>query len=310
MLTFKQIEALYWIAELGGFAAAAQKLQTTQAAISKRIHELETSFEIALFDRTKRSARLTEKGEEMLFHARELLAHRDRVLESMCAKNVLARYLRIGVTELTALTWLAGLVDEIRTSYPHLTIEPEVELSSVLFDRLMDDTIDLIIVPDVFEDARCMVTKLHAVENAWTCSPALAEAVLGEKYASNGALPISGIGAFDVLIQGNRSGTGAIYNRWFRQKGLQLAKIITSANLTAQLALTLSGIGISYLPVRLVAPLLAEGRLTRIDTAPSLPRVRYAALYRADRPSSLLADIATFAARRCDFGFLPFDWPK
>ena len=40
-MTFKQLEALYWIARLGGFAQAANQLHTSQSAVSKRVHELE-----------------------------------------------------------------------------------------------------------------------------------------------------------------------------------------------------------------------------------------------------------------------------
>lgn len=76
-MTFKQLEALFWIAELGGFSQAALKLHTTQSAVSKRVQELELLFDTALFDRSQRSARLTEKGEEMfvlakLGHSRKL----------------------------------------------------------------------------------------------------------------------------------------------------------------------------------------------------------------------------------------------
>lgn len=52
MLTFKQIEALYWTVRLGTFSASAQKLHTTQSAITKRIQELEADFDVALFDRS------------------------------------------------------------------------------------------------------------------------------------------------------------------------------------------------------------------------------------------------------------------
>ena len=38
-MTFKQLEALYWIAKLGGFAQAANQLHTSQSAVSKRVHE-------------------------------------------------------------------------------------------------------------------------------------------------------------------------------------------------------------------------------------------------------------------------------
>lgn len=41
MIDFKQIEAFVWVAELGGFSAAAEKLNTTQPSISQRIASFE-----------------------------------------------------------------------------------------------------------------------------------------------------------------------------------------------------------------------------------------------------------------------------
>src|SRR6185437_2713914 len=66
VITLKQVEALYWIAELGSFEAAALRLNTTQSAISKRIQELESRFDLEIFDRSRRTACLTPKGEEIL----------------------------------------------------------------------------------------------------------------------------------------------------------------------------------------------------------------------------------------------------
>jgi DNA-binding transcriptional LysR family regulator len=63
MITLRQLEALYWIVQLGTFERAAAKLNTTQSAISKRIQELEAACHITVFDRDRRGAKLTEKGE-------------------------------------------------------------------------------------------------------------------------------------------------------------------------------------------------------------------------------------------------------
>ena len=71
MITLKQIEAIYWIVELGSFEAAAAKLNMSQSAISKRVQELEDAFGVSIFDRSKRTARLTQKGIEL--HALSLI---------------------------------------------------------------------------------------------------------------------------------------------------------------------------------------------------------------------------------------------
>ena len=65
-MNIKQLESLVSIVENGGFAAAAERLHTTQSAVSARIKELEKYLGIALFDRSSHRARLTAKGEELL----------------------------------------------------------------------------------------------------------------------------------------------------------------------------------------------------------------------------------------------------
>src|SRR5438034_9513 len=124
VMTFKQLEAIYWVARLGGFAQAATKLHTTQSAISKRVQELESLFDTPLFDRTLRTARLTDKGEEMFAVAQRLLGQRDTAVEQFLRPEVIERRLRLGVTELTAMTWLPRLVQRIESFYPKVVIEP------------------------------------------------------------------------------------------------------------------------------------------------------------------------------------------
>src|SRR4051794_27021676 len=129
VITFKQIEALHWIVKLGSFERAAAKLNTSQSTISKRVQELEASTGEVLFDRNQRSVRLTEKGEHLLALGREILALYERILDLKNEGERPAQRLRIGVTELSAITWLPRLVTELRQLFPTLIIEPEVHLS-------------------------------------------------------------------------------------------------------------------------------------------------------------------------------------
>ena len=293
MITFKQLEAIYWIANLGSFAAAAGKLNTTQSAVSKRVQELEQHFNIEIFDRTKRTARLTEKGAEILIYARSLLEERDHFIERVSSSQVLIRHFRLGVTELTAMTWLPRLVGMIKAEYPRVSIEPEVELSAALFDRLMDDTIDLVIVPDVFNDSRCVSVPLKAVENAWMAVPDL--------YDSDEPLSLADLSRFTMLVQGNRSGTGLIYGRWLATHDVSPSKTIPCESVVAQIGFTVSGLGVSYLPVPVTAHLVKEGRLRRLPMTTRLPHVRYAVLYRHDRSSDFKKTVAQFARQCCSF---------
>ena len=61
-MNLRFIEAFVWVARLRSFTAAAEKLYTTQAAISARIATLEDDFGVKLFERDKRTVALTHSG--------------------------------------------------------------------------------------------------------------------------------------------------------------------------------------------------------------------------------------------------------
>jgi len=299
MLTFKQIEALYWIVELGSFEAAARKLNASQSAVSKRIHELESTFSLEVFDRNRRSARLTDKGEELFQYAKELLERRDEIVERVSAKEVLVRRLRLGVTELTALTWLPRLIAAIRHEYPKVIVEAEVELSATLRERLADDSIDFIIVPGSTTSEAYVSAPLARVVNAWMCAP--------EMVPADGTMPLTEISRFPLLTQGNASGTGMAYGRFLQEQGVHVKRVLSSNNLVAQIGLTVSGLGVSYLPLLCLQPLVNDGILGIIETDPPLPAVEYSAVYRSDHPYSLTREIARLAVQCVDFSSLLFE---
>ncbi|BCH55674.1 LysR family transcriptional regulator [Agrobacterium vitis] len=294
MITLRQLEALYWISHLGTFERAATRLNTTQSAISKRIQELELVVGLAVFDRNQRGARLTEKGEHLLAMAEEMLRLQEQILELKTSGETPARRLRLGVTELSAMTWFPRLISKIRELYPKVSLEPHVDTSRALDAMLRDDELDLIVIPEVFPSDEVICVRLADVSNAWMARPGLVA-------PTDEALTLEQLSKYPAVIQGGRSGTGLFYNRWLRSQGLVFPQAIASDNLMALVGFTIAGVGISYLPRQCLRPLVDEGRLVVIPTRPVLPPIPYSAVYRNDRPSAFTAIIADLMCDICDF---------
>ena len=295
-MTFKQLEALYWIGQLGGFAQAANQLHTSQSAVSKRVHELELLFDTALFDRSQRTARLTEKGEEMFVLAQKLLAQRDAAVEQFGKPGVVERRIRIGVTELTAMTWLPRLVGLIQQHYPKVILEPDVDDSLQLRDKLLADELDLVIVPDTFAESRLPHTVIGQVRSAWMCKPGVVPAA-----SASGSVRLHELARHRMLVQGNNSGTGRAYDAWMKEQGVQPANVIVVSNLVALTGLTVSGLGVSYLPRECLSPMVDAGMLAVIEVTPALPVVRYVAMHKGEHRSALTSSIVMLAQECCDF---------
>lgn len=293
MMTFKQLEAVYWVVRLGGFAQAANKLHTTQSAVSKRVQELETLFDTPLFDRSLRTARMTEKGEEMFAVARRLLEQRDLAVEQFLRPEVVERRLRLGVTELTAMTWLPRLVARIQAVYPKILIEPDVDTSVGLRDKVLADELDFAIVPNAFDDPQFVVRPVGNVALAWMCKPGLID--------TRKPLRLHDLPKHRLLLQSSTSGTGLVVDRWLQTLGLKFTGSLSSNNMLALIGMTVSGLGITYLPVHCLRQMIDGGMLELIKVTPATPEVPYVAIYRSEQRSTLISSIAMLARESCDF---------
>jgi DNA-binding transcriptional LysR family regulator len=293
VITIKQLEAFLWSAELGGMEEASVRLNTTQSAVSKRVQELEAALNVQLFDRTRRRAQVTSQGQEILPLAREVLHLRSRIMDVAAATRLTPRTLRLGVTELTALTWLPQLVQRVRGSHPHVTFEPIVDASGLLIDRLRSMQLDMAIVPDAFRDPQFDIVPLDSVEYAWMCSPSYLPAVPSMKLHE--------LQGYTIIAQLHGSGLGQIMKRWLSDNRVNIDGALSSSNLTALASLTLSGMGISYLPKKIFDLLISTGQLQIIKTTPAIPRIPYVLMYRKGTADDFLRFVTSVATETCDF---------
>jgi DNA-binding transcriptional LysR family regulator len=293
LITLKQLEALYWCAKLQSFASAAHRLHTSQSAVSKRIAELEDVLGEPVFDRSRRTPRLTARGEDLVEGAERMLSLRDAMLASLGHAPTAMRRFRLGVTELTALTWLPQLVKAMRSTYPDTVLEPEIDLSPKLCDKLARDELDLVIVPPVFARGDFLAQPLRELRLAWMCAPHL----LPDKRSFS----LTDIATQPILMQAGRSGVDVAYDQWFRDHGLVIRRIYTGNSLVALSALTMAGFGVGYLPTEYFADLVGHGLLRVLTvTGPKPPDTRYHAVYRKDAPPAV-AKVAAMARALCNF---------
>jgi DNA-binding transcriptional LysR family regulator len=293
VITFKQLEALYWCAKLKSFANAASRLHTSQSAVSKRIAELEQVVGEQVIDRSKRGPKLTARGQELFDGAEKMLSLRDGLLSSLGQAPTKMRRFRLGVTELTALTWLPQLVKAMRAAYPDMALEPEIDLSPNLCDKLGRGEIDLVIVPPVFTGSDFVAVPLRELQLAWLCAPDL----LPERRSFS----MTEIATQPILMQAGRSGVDVAYDQWFRDQGIAIRRVYTGNSLVALSALTMAGFGVGYLPTEYFSDLVEHGLLRVLKVRGPRPAdTHYHAVYRRDAAPTV-AEVARLAQTLCNF---------
>lgn len=293
MITLRQVEAFYWVGVLGSFAATAEKLHVAQSTVSKRIQEMEMLLGIELFDRETRSGRLTMKGSELLPLAEKILRFRSRFIEAAKNPEAISGTLRLGITELIAVTWLPDLIASIKAKYPLLALEPVVDLVVDLYKRLEERSVDFVIGPRIYKDDRFTSTLLGRVEQAWMSKPGI--------FPEGEIIPLKELRRTTLLLQSQGSGLLFVINRLFDENGVRPSAVISCNGMIALSEMAAAGLGVTCLPRPYFEPDIAAGRLQVIKTDPPVPPLLYAVAARRDSVGNLGMSFSSMVVDACNF---------
>lgn len=289
----KQLEALYWAGRLGSFQAAANRLHTTQSAISKRIAELEELIGRQLFDRSRRSAQLTPAGEQVSAGAEQMLAIARRMFEEAGDPEEYQSVFRLAATELTAMTWLPALLATVRKKYSKLRVEVDIHEGGVLLEHLNRGRYDLALLPGPMWGKIFEAVPMKMLERAWMASPSM--------RIPRQPLTIEELSQYPIGAQYADTIHSRLQTAWFARAGFPLRNMVSAHSFTAIGELTQAGVVVSQLPVGYYAEQLKKKKLVRLEVAPELPDVQYFAVYRKATAHSLAPEVARLAQKSCDF---------
>ncbi|HEX7781618.1 MAG TPA: LysR family transcriptional regulator [Sphingobium sp.] len=135
-------------AELKSFTMAATRLRTSQAVISNGVSRLEKTLGFRLLERDPRDVRLTNEGQALLPEALALIAACDAAdvaLIGLAADR--PAILRFGYPPyMTDVPQLDAVLDKFLATYPTVSIEIEILLSSGLFVEVRQRRLDCALV--------------------------------------------------------------------------------------------------------------------------------------------------------------------
>lgn len=147
-MKIRQLEFVFEVARATSFSGAAKICNATQPTLSNGIAALEEELGGRIFNRTTRSVALTAFGRHILPKIEAVLSARDELGDSARAfHNPAYRLLRIGLSPLVDAKTVDRALSDFRREHPETSIFFKECLLDELGDRLLEDTIDVALVP-------------------------------------------------------------------------------------------------------------------------------------------------------------------
>ena len=288
-MDLKGLETFIWVARLGGFRAAAERLNTTQPAISARIAQLEDELGQRLFDRDNRRSSLTSKGLEALEYAEKMIALRNEMVQAVAEKTAYRGVVRLGVAETIVHTWLTRLVERLHYLYPSVSLEIEVDTSVNLRNRLVAHELEVAFLLGPVSVPSVKNLPLCSYPLVWVASPQLP--LDWDKPAS-----LEALARWPIITFARTTKPHIAIREMFAAAQGDPPRIFGNSSLSTVIRMTLDGIGIASIPPVVISRELAEGRLRVVPAERELDPLVFTASYPSS-PDSHLAEVIANLAR-------------
>jgi DNA-binding transcriptional LysR family regulator len=291
-MNLRFIETFVLLARLGNFRAVAQRLNTTQPAVSARIVALERELGVTLFVRGGRGATLTPEGTEALRHAETMMAGWTAMRQAAAGPESYAGSVRVGAIDAVVRTWLPGLIERLATALPKATVEITADTSINLTRGVASGDIHMAVLIDppggAFNagsgegtEGRAWATRpLCAFAMAWVASPALVDGKRKLSIADLARLPIITypVDTPPYRLIADYLGEGALPRR----------PASSSNSLSTMIRLAADGLGLAAIPPACIARQLEDGDLVVVPVEKPFRPLTLHALARGPEPAPLV----------------------
>jgi DNA-binding transcriptional LysR family regulator len=276
----RNLDTFYWIASLGSFRAAADKLNLTQPAISARIQVLEQDLGAEVFVREIRNAELTSDGRRLFVFAEQFMSLNQDVLAAFSDTASIEQTIRVGSSETIVSTWLPEFMGYLNQLHNRLSFDLRVDSTDNLRNALVAREIDLAFLMGPIAEVSITNHKLCAYEMVFAAPKELAQ--LHDTWSP------SDIASQTILTFANNTKPSRQIRELLTPHAIGSLDMTTSTSLGALIRLAKSGMGVCAIPKAVIETEITSGELVELNTEMEKPTISFTASHVSAGPESRL----------------------
>ena len=255
-MEFRNLYSFLRVAELGSFTRAAEDLGYAQSTITMQIQQLETEIGAPLFERIGKKILLTSQGQELIGYANQMvhLEQQIRRIGKEDRGNVQGK-IRIGMVESVTNSLFLAIVEEYQRRYPGVFIQVKSAISTVLFDLLRHNEVDIIFTLGTMSDFKDCIRAVSHLEHA------VFAAAPGHPLAQKETVFLSEIFDYPLILNGETTFLQQELYKLAMQEKKEIISHIQSESSSIIVNLTRKKLGIAFQAEYLICSASEQQRL-------------------------------------------------
>ncbi len=265
-INFEYYKIFYYVAKYENITRAAAALGSNQPNVTRVMKLLESQLGCRLFIREARGIRLTEEGERLYSHVEIAYRHLMNAQEEIGGPAILGGgSVEIGTTETALHLFLLDALHTFRQRYPEVKIKIHNHTTPETVRQLTGGRVDFAVITMPYE--------LPATVSGFPVLDFEEILVGGMRYQNlcKTSLQLKDIRKYPWIGLGRESATYALYKNFFIQHGVDFEPDMEVETSDLMLPLVENNFGIGFVPEKLAAPLIEEGKLVQIPIDSDIP---------------------------------------
>jgi len=223
---------------------AAELLHMTQPAVTRAIQEIEHYYGVCLFERMGRGLSATESAREMYAHALHIVESVD-IMEKGLRNWDEFGILRVGASITIGSFLMPKLVAEFSKEHPHLKLKVRIESGASLLEQLCDNQLDVAFIEGGITGQQLRYETFSGDRLVLIMPP---DHPLKDAETIN----LSDLKDCNFLLREPGSAGRTFLNNVFAMHNMEVDPLWESVSTQAIVKAVSSGVGISFLPEKLV----------------------------------------------------------
>jgi DNA-binding transcriptional LysR family regulator len=288
-MNIHDLEAFVAVVETGSIVGASARLNLTQPGVTRRVQNLEERLGAALLDRQSKPLRPTSAGREAYEHSRRVLRSLDDLKAGVSPQGDVQGEFRLGIMPYLSEAALAHPLDELRSTFPKLTLRVTSGWSARLIDQVARSELDAVAV--CLAEGMGPPEDLSADDLGGHDVLLIAAPSLGVPKPAS----LSDLSRFPWVMNEGGCGFRAVLRRRFEAERLPFLVAVEALSADLRLSLVARGLGIGIVTPAAFAGSAWRESIEIVQSPGFRPQVRAWVLHRPpagrlSRPIALFRD--------------------
>ncbi len=250
-MTLRHLRVFLAVYQTQNVTRAAERLHMTQPTVTRAVQELERYYGVRLFERINRRLYITQSGRQLYARAVHIVGSFDRMEKELKNWDEFG-LLRIGATPTLASVLLPKTLMTFEKKHPKLHVRCSVENGTHLQEALADDRLDFALI-----EGEVAAEHLHA--EPFSEDRLILLLPPDDPRRNAPALTLRELAESPLLLREKGSMGRSFLDRVFAAHDLPLEPLMESISTHAIIQAVHAGLGISFLPQRLIRHSVESG---------------------------------------------------